>query len=71
MPRFVIQKEKARTHHYDFRLNKAAESIVATFRKCVTTGRQTGRSFKIPDKKDQADDTADFELVSWLVIKTP
>jgi hypothetical protein len=52
-------------------LNRAVESIVSTFRKRVATGLQTGRSFKIPDQKDQASDTTDFELVTWLVIKKP
>jgi molecular chaperone DnaK (HSP70) len=46
-------------------------SVVATFRKRVATGLQTGRGFKIPDQKDQAQDTTDFELVTWLVIKKP
>ncbi len=52
-------------------LKKAVASIVATFRKRVATGLQTARSFKIPDQKDQASDTTDFELVTWLVIKEP
>jgi SNF2 family DNA or RNA helicase len=56
---------------YDGLLNKAVQSIVATFRKRAATGLQTGRSFKIPDQKDQANDTTDFELVTWLVIKGP
>lgn len=56
---------------YDGILKKAVVSIVATFRKRVATGLQTGRSFKIPDQKDQASDTTDFELVAWLVIKAP
>ncbi|HRT10293.1 MAG TPA: helicase-related protein, partial [Candidatus Paceibacterota bacterium] len=56
---------------YDRLLNQAVESIVSTFRKRVATGLQTGRSFKIPDQKDQANDTTDFELVTWLVIKKP
>jgi hypothetical protein len=56
---------------YDGLLQKAVESIVATFRKRVATGLQTGRSFKIPDQKAQANDTTDFELVTWLVIKKP
>jgi hypothetical protein len=37
----------------------------------VATGLQTGRSFEIPDKKNQVSDTTDFELVTWLVIKKP
>jgi hypothetical protein len=52
-------------------LQKAIESIVATFRKRVATGLQSGRSFKIPDQKDQALETTDFELVTWLVIRQP
>jgi hypothetical protein len=52
-------------------LKRAVESIVSTFRKRVATGLQTERSFKIPDQKDQADNIADFELVTWLVIKKP
>jgi len=30
-----------------------------------------GDYLKIPDQKDQANDTTDFELVTWLVIKKP
>jgi hypothetical protein len=60
----------ANTTLYDTLLQKAVESIVSTFRKRVVTGLQTGRSFKIPDQKDQASDTSDFELVTWLVIKS-
>ncbi|MBI4660665.1 MAG: DEAD/DEAH box helicase, partial [Verrucomicrobia bacterium] len=56
---------------YDNLLKKAVASIVATFRKRVAAGLQTGRSFKIPDQKDQASDTTDFELATWLVIKKP
>jgi hypothetical protein len=56
---------------YDGLLQKAVASIVATFRKRVATGLQTGRGFKIPDQQDQARDTTDFELVTWLVIKKP
>jgi hypothetical protein len=56
---------------HDNLLQEAAESIVATFRKRVATGLQTGRRIKIPDQKDQAHETTDFELVTWLVIKTP
>jgi len=54
---------------YDKLLNKAVESIIATFRKRVAAGLQSGRSFKIPDQNEQANDTTDFDLVTWLVIK--
>ncbi len=53
---------------YDGLLEKAVRSIVATYRKRVTTGLQTGRSFIIPTQKEQAGETTDFELVTWLVI---
>jgi hypothetical protein len=56
---------------YDGLLKKAIEPIAATFRKRVATGLQTGRSFKIPNQKGQAQDTTDFERVTWLVIKKP
>jgi hypothetical protein len=50
-------------------LQKASDSIVATFRKRLATGLQSGRGFTIPDRQGQATDTTDFELVTWLVIK--
>jgi SNF2 family DNA or RNA helicase len=53
---------------YDGLLEKAVRSIVATFRKRVATGLQTGRSFVVPTQEEQADETTDFELVTWLVI---
>jgi SNF2 family DNA or RNA helicase len=56
---------------YDGLLNKAVESIVATFRKRVGGGLQSVRSFVIPKQKEQATENADFELVTWLVIKKP
>jgi hypothetical protein len=56
---------------YETLLKRAVESIVSTFCKRVAIGLQTGRSFKIPDQKDQASDATDFELVTWLVIKKP
>jgi hypothetical protein len=46
-------------------------SIVSTFRKRLAGALQSGRSFVIPDQKDQASGTTDFELVTWLVIKKP
>ncbi len=49
----------------------AVESIAETFQKRVATGLQTGHSFRIPDQKDQAGDTTDFELVTWPVITKP
>jgi len=60
-----------RTTLYDKLLQKAVDSIVATFRKRMATGLQTGRGFIIPNQEDQASETTDFELVTWLVIKRP
>jgi hypothetical protein len=52
-------------------LQKAIDSIAATFRKRVAGGLQTGRSFVIPDHEQQATEDSDFELVTWLVIQSP
>jgi len=54
---------------YDRLLQRAVDSIVATFRKRVAAGLQGGRSFVIPNRHEQAHETTDFELVTWLVIK--
>ncbi len=54
---------------YDVLLQKAVDSIAATFRKRVASGLQTARSFVIPNHNEQASETTDFELVTWLVIK--
>ncbi|MFA5187393.1 MAG: helicase-related protein [Patescibacteria group bacterium] len=54
---------------YSDLLQKAVDSIVATFRRRVAAGLQNGRDFVIPDRSEQAKDNSDFELVTWLVIK--
>ena len=54
---------------YSELLAKAVTSVVRTFQKRTAAGLQTGRDFVIPDKKDQAKDASDFELITWLVIK--
>lgn len=56
---------------YNVLLQKAVDSIASTFQKRVVTGLQTERGFVIPDKKHQATETTDFELISWLIIKNP
>jgi hypothetical protein len=55
---------------YDRLLQRTVGSIVATFRKRVAAGLQGGRSFVIPNQHEQANETTDFELVTWLVIKS-
>ena len=51
-------------------LTAAVASIARTFQKRVAAGLQSGRDFVIPNQQDQAKDTTDFDLVTWLVIKT-
>ncbi|HOC54627.1 MAG TPA: helicase-related protein [Verrucomicrobiota bacterium] len=54
---------------YNKLLEAAVDSIARTFQKRVAAGLQSGRDFRIPDQEDQARDTTDFDLVTWLVIK--
>ena len=54
---------------YDALLNKVVESIASIFRKRVATTLLTNRNAVIPDRRDQADESTDFELVTWLVIE--
>jgi hypothetical protein len=55
---------------YNKLLIAAVDSIAKTFQKRVAAGLQTSRDFVIPDQKDQARETTDFELITWLVIKS-
>ena len=55
---------------YNTLLARAVDSIAATFTKRVASGLQTARSFVIPNQTEQASETTDFELVTWLVIKS-
>jgi len=56
---------------YSKLLAAAVDSIARTFQKRVAAGLQSGRGFKIPDQDEQARDTTDFDLVTWLIIKAP
>ena len=56
---------------YNTLLTTAVASIARTFQKRVAAGLQSGRDFVIPNQQDQAKDTTNFELVTWLVIKKP
>jgi hypothetical protein len=38
--------------------------------KRTAAGLQSGRDFVIPDKQEQATESSDFELITWLVIKS-
>ena len=63
------------THHggdmqvYDTLLQKAVDSLAATFRKRAASGLQSGRNFVLPNVQEQVHEKTDLELVTWLVIK--
>ena len=56
---------------YNKLLAAAVDSIAKTFQKRVAAGLQTSRDFVIPHQQEQACETTDFELITWLVIKQP
>ena len=56
---------------YNKLLTAAVDSIARTFQKRVAAGLQSGRDFVIPNQQDQAKEAADFDLITWLVIKAP
>jgi SNF2 family DNA or RNA helicase len=62
-------KNGADMNLYNKLLAAAVDSIAKTFQKRVAAGLQTSRDFVIPDQQQQARDTTDFELITWLVIK--
>lgn len=53
---------------YSDLLERAVESITSTFQKRVIGQLQSGRDGKIVEQRKQASTTADFELITWLVI---
>ena len=55
---------------YSDLLVKAINAIVRTCQKRTAAGLQYGRDFVIPDKQEQATESSDFELITWLVIKS-
>jgi len=56
---------------YSVLLQKALESIVHTFRRRATGHLLLSRDAILPTKKEQATEDSEFELITWLVIKTP
>jgi hypothetical protein len=54
---------------YDQLLQKAVESVAATFRKRAASGLQSSRSFILPNEKEQVHEKTDLELITWLVIR--
>jgi hypothetical protein len=60
----------ARMDTYSDVLVESINAIVRTFQKRTAAGLQSGRDFVIPDKQEQATKSSDFELITWLVIKS-
>ena len=55
---------------YDVLLQKAVDSLAATFRKRAAGGLGS-HGFVLPDEQQQVHEQTDLELVTWLVIKEP
>jgi len=55
---------------YDTLLQKAVNSLSATFRKRAASGLQSSRGFVLPNAYEQINEKTDLELVTWLVIKS-
>ena len=56
---------------YSDLLTRALDSIVHTFRRRAAASLQSGRSGVIVPQNQQASEDSEFELVTWLVIKSP
>ncbi len=55
---------------YSVFLENAVTSIKRTFRSRATHKLKASRDFILPSKEDQGQSTDDFDLVTWLVIKS-
>ncbi len=67
---YSSQKKKSRRVRFFVTVHgQAINAIVRTFQKRTAAGLQSGRDFVIPDKQEQATESSDFELITWLVIK--
>lgn len=56
---------------YSELLQKAVESIVHTFKKRALSGLLSGRGGVLVEANKQVTATSDFQLMTWLVIKSP
>jgi SNF2 family DNA or RNA helicase len=52
-------------------LDKAVQSIESTFKKRALGSLQSSRSAVLMDHQKQVNNTTDFELITWLIIKEP
>ncbi len=67
---YSSQKKKSRRVRFFVTVHgQDINAIVRTFQKRTAAGLQSGRDFVIPDKQEQATESSDFELITWLVIK--
>jgi hypothetical protein len=56
-------------HEYSHLLDKTVEAIVAQFAKKNAANLFVGRGGKLLDSRQAVQSTADFELITWLVIQ--
>lgn len=56
--------------HYSRLLEKAVDSIAHTFKKRAVSSLLAGRGGVLPEAQKQARSAGDFELITWLIIKT-
>jgi len=54
---------------YSRLLKSAVDSIIRTFQKRAVSHLQSGRGAVLMEQQEQAKETDDFELITWLVIK--
>lgn len=55
---------------YSKLLEKAVDSIVHTFKKRAVSGLLDGRGGVLPEVQKQIRSSADFELITWLIVKS-
>ncbi len=55
---------------YNDLLEKAVQSLSLTYKRRAIGNLLSGRSGVLPQKKQQVRQTTDFELITWLVIKS-
>ena len=54
---------------YNNLLQRTVDSIIGTYNKRMIGHLQSSRSAVLVDQRQQAKETTDFELITWLVIK--
>lgn len=59
----------AQMSHYNDLLENAVKSIVRTFKRRAIRLLGSGREAVLPNSQNQVQETSDFELITWVVIK--